>query len=150
MQHNLKYREPDVVTLMSKNGVSVDIDSSIDASCGASCWLKSSFPFFSYGQIDWSQVPNSKSFNWHTDYSASCIVSYLLGSEAVEGSISVLWSDTLLGSFRGNIQDVMPFMWDILVEAADTWIIVEQSQFCVEVYHEGKIGAGYAQVESTV
>ena len=146
MKHDKKHREPDVIKLISKKGVAVDIESSTDASCRASRWLRSSFPIFSYGQIDWSQVPNSKTFSWDTDYSASCIVSYLLGAEGVEGSISVLWSDTLLGSFRGNMQDILPFMWDIITESSDTWIIAEQSGFCIEVYHEGKIGAGYAQV----
>lgn len=92
--------------------------------------LQDSFPFTSYGRIDWESVKLKK------PYSLETIVTSL------ETRVFILWDNAIFPAIESTMSQIINALSSIKKVSFDTWIFLPNG-FVIEFYHEGEDNVGY-------
>ncbi len=107
-------------------------------------WLYQSFPFTSWGRINWSRLPGYTCYPW--DIKAIDLVDTfqsLCHTESLQNvEVVILWTNMLIPLLQCKIEAVRACAAAVFETDFDTWIVCQEHQWCIEVYHEGELCFG--------
>lgn len=145
MSNQHKPFEPSVAKIIAHNGDNfslIGIDS--NNYLIASDWIENKFPVFSWGRINWSNVPNSICISYSDDSETTNLFESITHDHKLSGKVIVSWSNALRLPIEIDILLVLKYAKQFFEEDWDTWIYSEQYNWCIEAHHSGEICFGYS------
>jgi len=101
--------------------------------------LVETFPFDSWGRIDWSKVVEKASLNNTKD-----ILRILNEKNIGECKILIIWDETTLPVVETSLNSALNVLDDVLAVSFDTWLFDVNKLFIIEFHHEGEALIGFA------
>jgi len=104
-------------------------------------WVINNFPFFWWGKIDVKNVKNSQTFeSCGRKYSYTELLKNFMHDNASKTVfVYLVWFDDWRPILRLKSTDVIEYLYEILEDDEDVWIVCPEKGWCVEYHHIGEL-----------
>jgi hypothetical protein len=102
--------------------------------------FENTFPFTSWGRIDWDRLDKKIYLDSEKDILLS--LNERFSQKRLESSIYILWDEGSLPAVKATLKNSLKVIDDVTSVSFDTWIFCPNLGYVIEFYHEGEITIG--------